>query len=189
MNEGPAAMYYGGKTYLTFSASYCWTTSYQLGLLTYKGSGDPLLAASWTKSGPVFSSGNGSRFFCLCWVGLSGADWVQIWDRGIMGFSSVRMVRRFGMCIMLLRCLRGLVMGIGILWRRRLTGTRIIRRTLGRRWRCRPRLLGRLESSGSGQLIGSCNASTRFSCKSINYMNLANYEMSHAHYYKIQPHM
>jgi GH43 family beta-xylosidase len=59
VNEGPAAMYHGGKTYLTFSASYCWTTSYQLGLLTYKGSGDPLLAASWTKSGPVFSGANG----------------------------------------------------------------------------------------------------------------------------------
>ncbi|KAI5777277.1 glycosyl hydrolase [Geopyxis carbonaria] len=60
VNEGPAAMYHGGKTYLTYSASDCWTTSYQLGLLTYKGSGDPLLAASWTKTGPVFSSANGN---------------------------------------------------------------------------------------------------------------------------------
>lgn len=60
VNEGPAAMYWGGKTYLTYSASDCWTTSYQLGLLTYKGSGDPLLASSWTKSGPVFSSANGN---------------------------------------------------------------------------------------------------------------------------------
>jgi len=58
VNEGPAAMYWGGKTYLAYSASDCWTTSYQLGLLTYKGSGDPLLASSWTKSGPVFSSAN-----------------------------------------------------------------------------------------------------------------------------------
>lgn len=60
VNEGPAAMYWGGKTYLTYAASDCWTTSYQLGLLTYKGSGDPLLASSWTKSGPVFSSANGN---------------------------------------------------------------------------------------------------------------------------------
>ncbi|RPA99471.1 arabinofuranosidase [Choiromyces venosus 120613-1] len=60
VNEGPAAMYHGGNTYLTYSASYCWTTSYQLGLLTYKGSGDPLLAASWAKTGPVFSSANGN---------------------------------------------------------------------------------------------------------------------------------
>lgn len=60
VNEGPAAMYWGGKTYLTYAASDCWTTSYQLGLLTYKGSGDPLLAGSWTKTGPVFSSANGN---------------------------------------------------------------------------------------------------------------------------------
>jgi len=58
--EGPAALYYGGKTFLTYSASQCWSPSYQLGLLTYKGSGDPLSASSWTKSGPVFSSANGN---------------------------------------------------------------------------------------------------------------------------------
>ncbi|KAH8146014.1 uncharacterized protein LAJ45_09936 [Morchella importuna] len=60
VNEGPAAMYWGGKTYIAYAASDCWTTSYQIGLLTYKGSGDPLLAASWTKTGPVFSSANGN---------------------------------------------------------------------------------------------------------------------------------
>ncbi|KAI5850543.1 glycosyl hydrolase [Morchella snyderi] len=59
VNEGPAAMYYGGKTYLAFSASYCWTASYQLGLLTWNGA-DPLLASSWVKTGPVFSSANGN---------------------------------------------------------------------------------------------------------------------------------
>lgn len=53
-------MYWGGKTYIAYAASDCWTTSYQIGLLTYKGSGDPLLAASWTKTGPVFSSANGN---------------------------------------------------------------------------------------------------------------------------------
>lgn len=58
--EGPAALYHGGKTYLTYSASQCWSPSYQLGLLTYKGSGDPLSANSWAKSGPVFSSANGN---------------------------------------------------------------------------------------------------------------------------------
>jgi GH43 family beta-xylosidase len=59
VNEGPAAMYHGGKTYIAYSASYCWTTSYQLGLLTWTG-GDPLLSSSWVKSGPVFSSANGN---------------------------------------------------------------------------------------------------------------------------------
>lgn len=59
VNEGPAAMYHGGKTFLSFSASFCWTSSYQLGLLTYK-SGDPTLKSSWTKTGPLFSSANGN---------------------------------------------------------------------------------------------------------------------------------
>ncbi len=59
VNEGPAAMYHGGKTFLSFSASFCWTSSYQLGLLTYK-SGDPTLMSSWTKTGPLFSSANGN---------------------------------------------------------------------------------------------------------------------------------
>lgn len=56
--EGAAAMYYGGKTYLTYSASYCWTAQYSLGLLTWNGSGDPSLGTSWAKSGPVFTSAN-----------------------------------------------------------------------------------------------------------------------------------
>ncbi|KAF3083616.1 hypothetical protein TWF569_010105 [Orbilia oligospora] len=60
VNEGPAALYGGGKTMIVFSASYCWTSSYQLGLLTYKGSGDPLQASSWTKKGPVFQGANGN---------------------------------------------------------------------------------------------------------------------------------
>lgn len=59
VNEGPAAMYHGGKTYIAYSASYCWTESYQLGLLTWNG-GDPLLQSSWAKTGPVFSSSNGN---------------------------------------------------------------------------------------------------------------------------------
>ncbi|GAB1733237.1 hypothetical protein NU195Hw_g8445t1 [Hortaea werneckii] len=60
VNEGPAAMYHGGKTYLAFSASYCWSPSYQLGLLTWDGSGDPTNSSSWNKTGPVFSSANGN---------------------------------------------------------------------------------------------------------------------------------
>lgn len=45
---------------IVYSASDCWGASYQLGLLTYAGSGDPLQASSWTKKGPVFSSANGN---------------------------------------------------------------------------------------------------------------------------------
>ncbi|PGH18304.1 hypothetical protein AJ79_00643 [Helicocarpus griseus UAMH5409] len=59
VQEGAAAMYHGGKTYIAFSASYCWTPSYQLGLLTWNG-GDPLDRGSWVKTGPHFSSANGN---------------------------------------------------------------------------------------------------------------------------------
>lgn len=62
VNEGPAAMYHGGKTYLSFSANFCWTSSYDLGLLTWNG-GDPTLAASWVKSGPYLQSAN-SNYGC-----------------------------------------------------------------------------------------------------------------------------
>ena len=60
VNEGPAALYHGGKTYLAFSASSCWTNYYALGLLTWNGSGDPAKSSSWSKKGPVLSSANGN---------------------------------------------------------------------------------------------------------------------------------
>lgn len=76
--EGPAALYHNNKTYLTYSASQCWSPSYQLGLLTHDGSGDPLEAESWTKSGPVFSSANGNygtgHNGYVCAVGLPRSD-------------------------------------------------------------------------------------------------------------------
>ncbi|KAG9049646.1 hypothetical protein FS837_009617 [Tulasnella sp. UAMH 9824] len=59
VNEGPQALYKNGTIYLTFSASYCWTSSYSLGLLKYNG-GTVTSASSWTKSGPVFTSANGN---------------------------------------------------------------------------------------------------------------------------------
>ncbi|KAL5350699.1 hypothetical protein ACLOAV_004268 [Pseudogymnoascus australis] len=59
VNEGPVAMYYGGKTYLAYSASDCWTASYQLGLLTWNG-GDPTQVSSWAKTGPFLTSANGN---------------------------------------------------------------------------------------------------------------------------------
>jgi GH43 family beta-xylosidase len=60
VNEGPAPLYHDGKIFLAYSASFCWTPSYQLGLLTYNG-GDPTLMSSWTKTGPLFSSANGNH--------------------------------------------------------------------------------------------------------------------------------
>jgi GH43 family beta-xylosidase len=61
VNEGPYAVYNGGKTFLTYSASSCNTPDYKLGTLTWTG-GDPMSAASWTKrSTPIFqrSDANG----------------------------------------------------------------------------------------------------------------------------------
>ncbi|KAK0659400.1 Extracellular exo-alpha-(1-_5)-L-arabinofuranosidase [Lasiodiplodia hormozganensis] len=63
VNEGPYLLQSpsSGTYYIAYSASFCWTTSYQLGLLTLSStSADPLDPASWTKSGPVFSSANGN---------------------------------------------------------------------------------------------------------------------------------
>lgn len=54
VNEGPEPLYHGGRTFLTFSASYCQTADYKLGQLELTGS-NPLSAASWTKKQtPVF---------------------------------------------------------------------------------------------------------------------------------------
>jgi GH43 family beta-xylosidase len=58
VNEGPHAFYHGGKTFISFSGSYCWTASYALGTLEYQG-GDPTSKSSWLKTGPHFSSANG----------------------------------------------------------------------------------------------------------------------------------
>ncbi len=54
VNEGPVALQHEGKTFIIYSASYCNTPDYKLGLLTYNG-GDPLNIDSWDKSPePVF---------------------------------------------------------------------------------------------------------------------------------------
>ncbi|BBC36975.1 Hydrolase [Streptomyces graminofaciens] len=61
VNEGPEPLYHDGRTFLTFSASFCSTADYKLGQLELTGS-DPLLASSWTKKQtPVFqrSDANG----------------------------------------------------------------------------------------------------------------------------------
>jgi GH43 family beta-xylosidase len=58
INQGPAALQHNGKTFIVYSASYCGSSGYKLGMLTYLG-GDPLLISSWTKSPtPVFQGTN-----------------------------------------------------------------------------------------------------------------------------------
>ncbi|PFH50270.1 glycoside hydrolase family 43 protein [Amanita thiersii Skay4041] len=60
VNEGPAAIYHGGRTWIVFSASNCAGTGYKLGRLELTGL-NPLSASSWTKYGnPIFTSANGN---------------------------------------------------------------------------------------------------------------------------------
>jgi hypothetical protein len=63
VNEGPIALIKNGKIYLTFSASHCTTDDYCLGLLTASQSSNLLNAASWTKTGPVFSKLPGNSVY------------------------------------------------------------------------------------------------------------------------------
>lgn len=54
VNEGPVILKHGGRTFLTYSASYCGTADYKLGMLELAGD-DPLDPGSWTKfPEPVF---------------------------------------------------------------------------------------------------------------------------------------
>ncbi len=54
VNEGPEPLYHDGRTFLTFSASFCGTADYKLGRLELTGD-DPLNPSSWTKKQtPVF---------------------------------------------------------------------------------------------------------------------------------------
>lgn len=60
VNEGPAMLYYAGRTFLVYSASNCAGTGYALGRLELTGS-SPLSAGSWTKySAPIFTGANGN---------------------------------------------------------------------------------------------------------------------------------
>ncbi|KXN87392.1 Extracellular exo-alpha-(1-_5)-L-arabinofuranosidase [Leucoagaricus sp. SymC.cos] len=60
VNEGPAAIYQSGRTWIVYSASSCTGTGYKLGRLELTGS-DPMNPASWTKyANPVFQSANGN---------------------------------------------------------------------------------------------------------------------------------
>ncbi|KAI0318461.1 glycoside hydrolase family 43 protein [Amylostereum chailletii] len=58
VNEGPVALYHGGRTWLVYSASFCWS-NYKLGRLELVGS-DPLDPSSWVKDpDPIFTAANG----------------------------------------------------------------------------------------------------------------------------------
>jgi len=60
VNEGPVALYHGGRTFVVYSASQCADPGYKLGLLELTGT-NPLAAGAWVKSAsPVFQAANGA---------------------------------------------------------------------------------------------------------------------------------
>lgn len=128
--EGPAAMYHGGKTYLTYSASYCWTAQYSLGLLTWNGSGDPSLGASWAKSGPVFTSANSNYGPGHNGYALEPIDLPLPTANLIPGSSRAPMARRSGTYTTQLRTAQVRAMETDTLWRRRSTSTLTAYQTL-----------------------------------------------------------
>ena len=63
VNEGPEPLYHDGRTFLTFSASFCGTPDYKLGQLELTGD-DPLAPASWTKKQtPVFQRSDANSVY------------------------------------------------------------------------------------------------------------------------------
>ncbi|KAM0334969.1 hypothetical protein ACHAQA_000003 [Verticillium albo-atrum] len=61
VQEGQNALYFGGKTYIAYSANYCWTPNYCVATLEWDGRSDPMSPAAWKKSsGCVLSSANGN---------------------------------------------------------------------------------------------------------------------------------
>jgi GH43 family beta-xylosidase len=53
-----------GKVFLVYSTSGCWTDDYNVGLLSLKDGGDPLVAADWTKSQqPAFKKNAANNAF------------------------------------------------------------------------------------------------------------------------------
>lgn len=59
VNEGPEVLKHKGRTFVIYSASFCDTPDYKLGLLELTGD-NPMNAGSWTKAEqPVFERGNG----------------------------------------------------------------------------------------------------------------------------------
>lgn len=64
INEAPAVLQRGGRTFVTFSASACESVDYALGMLTLRVGGDPLDPAAWEKTPtPVFTRSDADRVY------------------------------------------------------------------------------------------------------------------------------
>jgi GH43 family beta-xylosidase len=64
VNEGPEILKHGGKIFLIYSASACWTDHYALGMLEAPANANLLNPKSWKKSDrPVFSTSPAAHAF------------------------------------------------------------------------------------------------------------------------------
>jgi GH43 family beta-xylosidase len=77
VNEGPVGFGHGGKTFITFSASFCGTRSYAVGLLS-NSDGNLLSAASWKKTGPVFKY-HGNAIGTASFAPVTSPDGTEDW--------------------------------------------------------------------------------------------------------------
>ncbi|KAJ8952219.1 hypothetical protein NQ318_022669 [Aromia moschata] len=63
INEGPEPLYHDGRIFVVFSASYCATPNYKLGLLEFVGT-DPLNSTHWYKyPDPVFQRSDDNHVY------------------------------------------------------------------------------------------------------------------------------
>jgi len=79
VNEGPEILKHGDKTFVIYSASFCGTRYYKLGMLTIAADADPMVLANWKKSKvPLFQEGNGlyGPGHCSFTTDASGQDWI-----------------------------------------------------------------------------------------------------------------
>jgi GH43 family beta-xylosidase len=66
VNEGPNALQRNGKTFLLYSASFCGSPYYCLGMLTCSQKADPMDPKSWVKSPtPVFESSDANGLWAV----------------------------------------------------------------------------------------------------------------------------
>jgi len=79
INEGPQILKHDGKTFVIYSASFCGTRHYKLGMLTIPSDADPMNPANWKKSKiPLFQEANGlyGPGHCSFTTDASGQDWI-----------------------------------------------------------------------------------------------------------------
>ena len=64
VNEGPEILMHDNKIFLVYSASGCWTDTYELGMLTADKNADLMNASAWKKSPqPVFKQAPENKVF------------------------------------------------------------------------------------------------------------------------------